>query len=183
MFVKNRLSVFRKPVLLLGKSIDKNKGNLYYVYIHEKREIMKYQQINKSKCYCITLCRAANAITAYYDEGLQSTGMTTKQFSLLLHLSRLEEASTGELADYVNLERSTVTRNLKILVEQGWVYDKAEPGKRNHRYAVTEAGQRKIEEADVIWEQLQENLNEMLGEDNMQALRSALYKIQELQKA
>ena len=94
---------------------------------------MKYQQINKSKCYCITLCRAANAITAYYDEGLQPTGMTTKQFSLLLHLSRLEEASTGELADYVNLERSTVTRNLKILVEQGWVYDKAEPGKRNHR--------------------------------------------------
>ena len=88
---------------------------------------MKYQQINKSKCYCITLCRAANAITAYYDEGLQSTGMTTKQFSLLLHLSRLEEASTGELADYVNLERSTVTRNLKILVEQGWVYDQAEP--------------------------------------------------------
>lgn len=134
---------------------------------------MKYQQINKSKCYCITLCRAANAITAYYDEGLQSTGMTTKQFSLLLHLSRLEEASTGELADYVNLERSTVTRNLKILVEQGWVYDKAEPGKRNHRYAVTEAGQQKIEEADVIWEQLQENLNEMLGEDNMQTLRSA----------
>ena len=48
MFVKNRLSVFRKPVLLLGKPIDKNKGNLYYVYIHEKREIMKYQQINKS---------------------------------------------------------------------------------------------------------------------------------------
>lgn len=144
---------------------------------------MKYQQINKSKCYCITLCRAANAITAYYDEGLQSTGMTTKQFSLLLHLSRLEEASTGELADYVNLERSTVTRNLKILVEQGWVYDKAEPGKRNHRYAVTEAGQQKIQEAHVIWEQLQENLNEMLGEDNMQTLRSALYKIQELQKA
>ena len=48
---------------------------------------------------------------------------------------------------------------------------------------MTEAGQQKIEEADVIWEQLQENLNEMLGEDNMQALRSALYKIQELQKA
>ena len=38
---------------------------------------MKYQQINKSKCYCITLCRAANAITAYYDEGLQPTGITT----------------------------------------------------------------------------------------------------------
>lgn len=45
-----------------------------------------------------------NAITSFYDGGLKLAGTTTKQFSLLIHLSRLE--------------RPTVTRNRKALLDQ-----------------------------------------------------------------
>lgn len=143
---------------------------------------MKYQQINKSKCYCITLCRAANAITAFYDEGLKQAQITTKQFSLLINLARLGEASTVELADFVNLERSTVTRNLKILLENGWVCDRAKPGSRSHRYAVTETGEKKLEETEQLWEKMQEKMDAFLGRENAQMLRESLHRLQELQQ-
>lgn len=143
---------------------------------------MRYRQINKSKCYCITMCRAANAVTSFYDEGLKSAGITTKQFSLLIHLSRLGEASTVELADYVNLERSTVTRNLKTLLEQGWIEDRAGEGRRNHKYAVTQKGMEKLEETDRLWEEMQKKIQAYLGEEKAGALMESLYLLQQLQQ-
>lgn len=77
---------------------------------------MKYKHVNKSKCHCITMRRAANAITDYYDRALSETGLSTSQFSLLISLSRLGEASTSELAGYVDLERSTLVRDLRLLL-------------------------------------------------------------------
>lgn len=153
------------------------------MYIHERMFLMKYQTIQKSKCHCITLCRAANAITAYYDEGLKGLGISVKQFSLLLNLHHLEGASTAELADYVNLERSTVTRNLKFLLERGWVCDIAAPGKRAHCYVVTTAGQNIIAQADKIWERLQEEIQEYLGQENAARMMEIAYRLQDLQKA
>lgn len=143
---------------------------------------MKYRQINKSKCYCITMCRAANAITSFYDEGLAPAGITTKQFSLLINLSRLGEASTVELADFVNLERSTVTRNLKALLERGWIEDRAQEGRRNHKYAVTQKGQEKLEETDALWDNMQEKINAYLGEEKAKELLEGLYLLQQLQQ-
>lgn len=143
---------------------------------------MKYRQINKSKCYCITMCRAANAITSFYDEGLKPAGITTKQFSLLIHLSRLGEASTVELADYVNLERSTVTRNLKALLDQGWIEDRAGSGRRNHKYVVTQKGMEKLEETDLFWEEMQKRIQDYLGEEKAQELLEGLYLLQQLQQ-
>lgn len=128
------------------------------------------------------MCRAANAITSFYDEGLKSAGITTKQFSLLIHLSRLGEASTVELADYVNLERSTVTRNLKTLLEQGWIEDRAGEGRRNHKYAVTQKGMEKLEETDRLWEEMQKKIQAYLGEEKAGALMESLYLLQQLQQ-
>ena len=90
---------------------------------------MKYKIINKSQCYCITLNRAGNALMDFYDDVLSEAGITTKQYSLLIRLNRLGQANVVELAEYVNLERSTVTRNLKTLISNGWVYDRAEKNK------------------------------------------------------
>lgn len=143
---------------------------------------MKYSYINKSKCHCITLCRAANAVNAYYDEHFQKAGISTKQYSLLTNLSRIGEASTSELAAYVNLERSTLVRNLKVLKENGWISDLAGEGRRTHRYVVTAAGQEKMEETEPIWRKVQQEMEEMVGKEQMETMTEVLYKIQELQR-
>lgn len=141
---------------------------------------MKYKNINKSKCHCITMRRATNAITDYYDRALFGMGVSTSQFSLLINLSRLGEASTSELAEYVNLERSTLVRNLKPLMEKGFIVDLAKEGARNHRYTLSAEGQEILQKCLPVWEHAQKEIKAYLGEENIDLFMELLYKLQEL---
>lgn len=141
---------------------------------------MKYKKINKSKCHCITMRRASNAITDFYDKALEEIGISTSQFSLLVNLSRLEEASTSELAEYVNLERSTLVRNLKPLIEKGFIIDLAKENARNHRYTLSTEGQELLQKGLPLWEKAQQEIRGYLGEENVGLFMKLLYKLQEL---
>lgn len=143
---------------------------------------MKYKVINKAKCYCMTINRAGNAIMDFYDTALSTVGITSKQYSLLLRLSKLQEANIVELAEYVNLERSTVTRNLKVLINNGWICDIAEKNRRGHKYIVTEKGKEQIEKTKYYWEKCQKEIAQLLGEERIQNLMECLYILQDLQK-
>lgn len=124
--------------------------------------------------------RATNAITDYYDQALQSLDITTSQFSLLINLNRLEKATTTQLADYVNLERSTVVRNLKLLQSKGYVIDLSKAGERNHCLVVSESGKDILHKGEPIWEQVQDNIKDFLGRENVDFFMEMLYKLQEL---
>jgi len=137
---------------------------------------MGYKSINKSKCYCTTLSRAANAVNTYYDEAFEKFGITSKQYSLLMNLSRLGEANTVELADFVNLERTTLSRNLKVLFAKGWIEDLAQG--KVHRYALTQKGAAMIEQVKPVWETLQTNMELLFGTQEMQDLLKKLHGIQ-----
>ena len=43
------------------------------------------------------------------------------QYSLLSHLARLEPVRPGDLAAEMEMDASTLTRNLRPLMRQGWV--------------------------------------------------------------
>ena len=135
---------------------------------------MKYKTIHKSNCYCISLCRASHAVLDFYDRKFAEKDITTKQFSLLINLSHMEEANVAELAEYVNLERSTVTRNLRLLLARGWVRDLAKKTGREHRYAVTAAGEEQLHACLPIREACQNEIKRFLGEENMQLFTNSV---------
>ena len=141
---------------------------------------MKYPHIYKSSCYCISLCRAENALTSFYDYQLKSIGITVKQFCLLDNLNKLHEASTSELAQKVNLERSTITRNLQVLLTKGWIYDKAKSGQRAHKYSLTNDGINKLKSASALWRLTQQKVETLIGKEKLDTFMEILYKLQDL---
>lgn len=141
---------------------------------------MKFKNINKSQCHCITIRRATNAMTDYYDAALRELNLTTSQYSLLKNLYRLKTASTSELAEHVNLDRSTLVRNLKPLLERELIVDLARENARNHKYTVSAAGLALLEEANPKWEKAQEEIKAYLGKENAEMFMEMLYKLQEL---
>lgn len=141
---------------------------------------MKYSHIYKSSCYCISLCRAENALTAFYDKQLNALEITVKQFCLLNNLNRLQDANTSELAQKVNLERSTITRNLQILISKGWIYDKAKPGQRAHKYSLTDKGIAVHKKASEIWRITQQKTEDIIGKEKLDDFMETLYKLQNL---
>lgn len=143
---------------------------------------MKAMQKNRSVCHCITMRRASNAITEYYDAAFKSVQLTTSQYSMLKNLERLETASTSELAEQMNLDRSTLVRNLKPLLQRGLICDLAKENARNHKYTLSERGAELLQKAMPIWEQAQAEIAAYLGGENIDTLMEMLYKLQELKK-
>ncbi len=141
---------------------------------------MKYSQIYKSSCYCISLCRAENALTDFYDSQLKAIGITVKQYCLLNNLNQLHEASTSELAQKVNLERSTLTRNLQILITKEWIRDHAKAGQRAHKYSLTEKGSEILAKASKIWQNAQQMTEHIIGPEKISSFMDTLYKLQSL---
>lgn len=131
-------------------------------------------QRGKSPCYCMNMRRAANTISAIYDKFLISINLSASQFSLLLNLKYLEVCSVTDLAKYIGLERTTVVRTIKPLVESGLVVDISSDNERNRKLTLTKAGKEKMEEALPLWENAQNFIKKQLGEEKIKTLVSLL---------
>lgn len=141
---------------------------------------MKEKPAYRSQCYCMNLRRAANAVTDYYDKAMKGLGISVSQYSLLVNLERMETASTSDLAEQVHLDRSTLVRNLKPLLEQEWILDLAKEGARSHKFAVSEKGQALLAQGKPIWDKAQEDVRNILSDEDTETLLRFLRKLQEL---
>lgn len=134
----------------------------------------------KIDCYCIMLRRASGAVTELYDKALLPVGINVKQYSTLSNLGELGCASTSELAERVELDRSTLVRNLKPLISGGLIRDEAAAGSRSHKFSLTDEGKKVVAEARPIWEETQERLCRAIGIRNIDSLMKNLIDLQNI---
>jgi hypothetical protein len=70
---------------------------------------------------CNGLRQASRAVSRLYDEELRAVGLRTTQCSLLCHLRRAGEVRQRNLGGLTSLDETTLTRNLRSLIDSGWV--------------------------------------------------------------
>jgi DNA-binding MarR family transcriptional regulator len=110
-------------------------------------------------CACITLRRAARAVTAAYDAALAPSGLRITQFSILRRLARLGPLPVTRLAAEAALDRSTMGRNLNPLERRGLVRIKVGNADQRERVAyLTAAGEAAIAAALPHWRKAQEQI-------------------------
>ena len=67
------------------------------------------------------LRRASRAVTQHYERSFRGTGLRATQFSLLTVLTQTGPQALSALAAGVGLERTTLTRNLRLMQAKGLV--------------------------------------------------------------
>src|SRR5260370_18151202 len=72
-------------------------------------------------CLCLALREASRVVSRLYDEELRGVGLRTTQYSLLQLLRRSGELRQRDLGEVTVHEETTLTRNLRPLVDAGWV--------------------------------------------------------------
>jgi DNA-binding MarR family transcriptional regulator len=72
-------------------------------------------------CVCFAVRRAARAITQVYDRHLRRAGLRVTQFSMLAVLSNGEPQPVNRVARRLGMDRTTLTRNLRPLIDRGYV--------------------------------------------------------------
>ena len=134
-----------------------------------------YTRIMSSPCHCIVLRKAARRITAIYDEALAPMGIGVAQFSLLRSIARREPVSFTEVGAMLELDRSTVGRNVRILAGRGLVAIGAgDDDQREATASLTADGRAVLGAAEPSWRDAQMRIEAVLGADGTASLHRLL---------
>lgn len=126
-------------------------------------------------CSCLRLRKLARRVTQIYDRALAPSGLSTNQFSLLAHVWYLENATVSQLGEQLVMDPSTVTRNLRPLVEKGWIeMQVSQTDRRQREVHLTDEGLRVLRSGVPYWQTAQEQLQEILGDDGTLSLHGTL---------
>lgn len=113
-------------------------------------------------------------VTRHYDHYTAAAGLKTTQYSLLSHVEKLGPIRPGDLARSMQMDASTLTRNMQPLVTQGWLRIGAGEDARSRLVEITDEGRAKRAEGQRAWKQAQLALNERLGSERVAALHLLL---------
>ena len=123
-------------------------------------------------CTNFKLRQLARRVSQHYDAEVAKAGLKTTQYSLLSHVLRLGPVRPGDLAQAMTLDASTLTRNLKPMVDAGWLEMSAGEDGRSRLVHITDTGRDKRAEAQRHWKAAQENLNQLLGVERVRAIHA-----------
>ena len=125
-------------------------------------------------CTSFKLRQLSRRVSAHYDRAVAGAGLKTTQYSLLSHLVKLAPIRPGELATLMAMDASTLTRNLQVLVAQGWATVDAGIDARSRFVNPTAAGRAKRADAQRAWKRAQLSLNARLGAAQVAALHTLI---------
>jgi DNA-binding MarR family transcriptional regulator len=113
-------------------------------------------------CTCARLRKLTRRLTRIYDAHLSTQAIKVTQYSLLANAARGERTLT-EFAVELEMDRSTLSRNLAPLAAQGWVSIAIGADPRSRSISVTAAGRRKLKAALPLWQEAQRQVESTLG--------------------
>ena len=137
-----------------------------YTYMTNKNTSQKPTQVRVAwHCTCFNVRRASRAVTQFYDGIMEPSGIKATQFTMLGAVALMGPASVTRLAEHLALDRTTLTRNLKVLADQALVEISAGEDRRERVVRLTEEGQAAIERATPVWHEAQDALTARFGEE------------------
>lgn len=128
-------------------------------------------------CLNFNLRRTSRAVTQYYDDALKATGVKVTQFTILIAIASRKDHSITDIARLAMIDRTTLTRSLKILEDDKLIeIRKAEPGNKR-RVSITPKGVKKMKEIYPYWFRAQRSLAKALTPVKTRELRHLLADI------
>jgi DNA-binding MarR family transcriptional regulator len=128
-------------------------------------------------CVAVRLRLLNRVITNLFDDVLRPLGLKVSQLHILVVTAKLGLAQPAKVCDLFQLDASTLSRNVERLRARGWL--EVVPGEdaRTQPFRLTAQGRRVLERAVPVWEQAQQQAEELLGEDGVALLTKAAGKM------
>jgi DNA-binding MarR family transcriptional regulator len=125
-------------------------------------------------CLAARVRLIGRAITSIYDRAVESSGLTIAQINLMAAAGKLGPCAPSKLGAVLQLERSTVSRNLDRLLDAGWMQAVSSDAKGIKEVGLTASGRRKIESILPQWREAQKQAKALLGESGVAAVRGVV---------
>src|SRR5438874_5532420 len=96
---------------------------------------------------------------------------------MLIVTARLALARPAQVCEILQLDTSTLSRNVKPLQAHGWLEVVPDEDARTQPFRLTAQGRRLIEKALPAWEEAQRQAAELLGDEGIALLDRAAKKL------
>jgi len=123
------------------------------------------KKLNVLDCLCHNLRKTSRLLTQYYDEALRPSGLRITQFTLMATVAEMGEVAFIPLAEFLGMDRTTLARNVEILVRDGLAGVVAGTSdRRQQMVSLTEFGESRLAEAMPLWQAAQRAALRKAGE-------------------
>ncbi len=116
-------------------------------------------------CLTFNFQRAARSLVRGFEVAVKDAGLTAPQFTTLALLSGFGSMTVGQMAEKLGTDRTTMTRNLDLMVTKGWIVSAASDDLRIRAYQLEGLGRVQLNAAMPAWTAYQRGLVELLGPD------------------
>lgn len=103
--------------------------------------------------------------------------MRSTQFAVLIAIAKTQPVSMGTLSDILIIERSTLTRSLKLLQKEGVITISKRAAMRQRFVELTAAGEKALKRSVPLWRAAHERFVATVGSDYWLKLRNELERL------
>jgi DNA-binding MarR family transcriptional regulator len=128
-------------------------------------------------CIAVRLRLLNRVVTNFYDDALRPLGLKVSQLNILIVAAKLGVARPAQVCEILQLDASTLSRNVKPLQAHGWLEIVPEDDARAQPFRLTPQGKRLIEKAVPAWEEAQGKAAVLLGDEGLALLDKAARKL------
>jgi len=133
-----------------------------------------------SLCPAFNIRAASRIITQIFDEILKPSGLQVTPFTLLIGVHNLDSPSISNLAKGLVMDRTTITRGLKPLENDGFIKIVSGDDKRTHFVELTGKGKSALKKTLPYWEKARDTVSKEFGEKHLGSLIKDLESVREI---
>jgi DNA-binding MarR family transcriptional regulator len=124
-------------------------------------------------CIAVRLRLLNRVVTKLYDAALRPLGLKVSQLNILVATAKLGLARPARVCEILQLDVSTLSRNVERMRARGWLEVVPEEDARAQPFRLTSPGKRLIERAIPAWRKAQRQAAELLGDPGVAMLNKA----------
>jgi DNA-binding MarR family transcriptional regulator len=123
------------------------------------------------ECIAVRVRLINRVISALYDETLRPFGLRISQLNILATVAYLRECPPGEVSRILRIEKSTLSRNVELMKQNGWLESEPPTGGRNQIIRLTSQGEKLLAIVEPSWEKAQAEARLLIGAEGEVTLR------------
>jgi DNA-binding MarR family transcriptional regulator len=127
-------------------------------------------------CACATIRRAARLVTQLYSQEMGGE-IEPAQFSLLTALHTQPRLNQSRLATALGLDKTTMSRNLRVVQSYGWIKTATTKDLRESGYILTALGKKTLAAAQPAWSRAQTRLRSNLKPGEWEKMMEVLGRL------
>ena len=146
----------------------------------EKSNLKRLFEDLPSLCPAFNIRAASRIITQLFDEILKPSGLQVTQFAVLVGVFILDSPTISKLAKELVMDRTTLTRGLKPLENEGLIKIVSGEDKRTHFVKITTKGKSSLDRTLPYWEKARNVVSKEFGETHLDVLLKDLEKVRDI---